>query len=75
MTTPTNAADRTGADHPRLGPHPGRCGDRHPCWRSTCRAMFDPVRTVEILPDRSVLAHCHGRAYPAGDLVARLVAP
>jgi hypothetical protein len=51
---------------PRALRHEGRdCGRREACWRSECVEQFPGFRTIEILADGEVIAHCHRtRFYP-----------
>jgi hypothetical protein len=39
--------------------HEGLCGRRDFCWRPECRVDFRGYRTIEVLPDGEVIAHCH----------------
>ncbi len=50
--------------------HTGACGPRRHCWRTECRERWDPLATLEVLPDQ-VLAHCHRAAYAPDDFLVR----
>ena len=54
--------------------HAGPCGRRVPCFRAECRAEFGDYATVEVLPNGTRLARCHGARYDAHDLILRAVA-
>ncbi|MDP8904488.1 MAG: hypothetical protein M3N29_04115 [Chloroflexota bacterium] len=48
---------------PRPVRHEGSCGERYRCWRRSCREHWPRALTVEVLRNRTIVAHCHGAGY------------
>jgi hypothetical protein len=59
---PLLTPDRT-PTRPRPVTHPGSCGQRRPCWRSSCRERWADHQTVEVLINNQIVAHCHHGSY------------